>query len=201
MKKYTLFILLGALIGLSSCASLRIEKRHYSNGWYVDFGNEKKSSDTPVTTKEETAVLTTESVDTETLGTAAEVARQQVAVVPNGVPAVDEIGISSVPTEEVVVIPESAEEQNPQQVGSDNEEHGAAESPADTELIILVILAILLPPIAVYLKQKLSTWFWVTLICWLLGGTFLFGPFGYGYLGALGLLAIVIALLVVFDQL
>jgi len=41
---------------------------------------------------------------------------------------------------------------------------------ADTNTILLVILAVLLPPLAVYLHEgEINTKFWITLILWLLG--------------------------------
>jgi len=43
----------------------------------------------------------------------------------------------------------------------------------DTNTILLLILAILLPPLAVYLHQgEFNTKFWITLILWLLGWVF-----------------------------
>lgn len=48
---------------------------------------------------------------------------------------------------------------------------------ADTDTLVLVILAILLPPLAVYLhQQETNTKFWITLLLFLLGiaGAFLF---------------------------
>jgi len=67
---------------------------------------------------------------------------------------------------------------------------------SDIKLILLVILAILIPPLAVYLKnQKIDKWFWITLILCLL--TFSFFIFAFG--GLLYLLAIIFALLYLFD--
>ena len=44
---------------------------------------------------------------------------------------------------------------------------------ADTNTVLLVILAILLPPLAVYLHQgAFTTKFWITLVLWLLGWVF-----------------------------
>lgn len=41
---------------------------------------------------------------------------------------------------------------------------------ADTNTILLVILAVLLPPLAVYLHEgEINSKFWITLILWLLG--------------------------------
>jgi uncharacterized membrane protein YqaE (UPF0057 family) len=71
-------------------------------------------------------------------------------------------------------------------------------SDSEVHLVLLVILAILLPPLAVYLKHKtIDTWFWITLILTLLGYGLIFGAQGWG--GAFALAAVVIALLYVFD--
>lgn len=65
----------------------------------------------------------------------------------------------------------------------------------DTNTLILVILAILLPPLAVYLhEQETNTKFWVTLLLFLLG---LAGAFLFSWL--LIFAAVVYALLVVLD--
>lgn len=67
-------------------------------------------------------------------------------------------------------------------------------------LVLLVILAIILPPLAVLLKDGLGVHFLLNLIFWLLGfGFILIIPGGYIYLGIFGLIAIVHALLVVLD--
>ena len=62
---------------------------------------------------------------------------------------------------------------------------------SDTDTILLAILAILLPPLAIYLKERALTWkFWVSLILILpifFGGWYLW------------LAAVILALLVVFD--
>lgn len=63
---------------------------------------------------------------------------------------------------------------------------------SDVELILLVILAILLPPLAVLLKEgELNVKFWISLILSLL----------VFFLWPLWLIAVAYALLVVFDQL
>lgn len=61
----------------------------------------------------------------------------------------------------------------------------------DTNTILLAILAILLPPLAIYLKERTLSWkFWVSLI-------FIIPLFFGGWFFWLG--AVVIALLTVFD--
>jgi uncharacterized membrane protein YqaE (UPF0057 family) len=67
---------------------------------------------------------------------------------------------------------------------------------ADTNTILLVILAILLPPLAVYLHQgEINTKFWIALILWIAGWA-LWGP--VSWLGVLP--AIIYALLVVLGN-
>lgn len=67
----------------------------------------------------------------------------------------------------------------------------------DTMKILLVILAIFIPPLAVYLKDNaVSKWFWITLILALLG---IFGFWFLFYTGFFWLAAVVIAILYVLD--
>jgi len=68
----------------------------------------------------------------------------------------------------------------------------------DANLVILVILAIILPPLGVYLKDgSITGLFWLTLILCLVGGG---GIIGLGfYFGGLYGLAAILALLRVFD--
>lgn len=68
----------------------------------------------------------------------------------------------------------------------------------DANLILLVILAIILPPLGVYLKDgSITGLFWLTLILCLVGGG---GILGLGfYFGGLWGIAIILALLRVFD--
>jgi uncharacterized membrane protein YqaE (UPF0057 family) len=69
-------------------------------------------------------------------------------------------------------------------------------SDGDVKLVLLVILAIFVPPLAVYLKnEKIDQWFWITLILWLLSVLFFFGR----YFGFFWLIAVIIALLYIFD--
>ncbi len=68
----------------------------------------------------------------------------------------------------------------------------------DANLILLVILAIILPPLGVYLKDGgVTGLFWLTLIFCLVGGGGIF-RFGF-YFGGLWGLAVILALLRVFD--
>ena len=72
----------------------------------------------------------------------------------------------------------------------------AAGSSDDVKLILCIILALFIPPLAMYLWDKnTDTWFIVDLVLFLL----LFSWFFWGSLGLLGLAAVVIAILRILD--
>ena len=73
-------------------------------------------------------------------------------------------------------------------------------SDADVKLVLLVILAIFVPPLAIYLKDNkaVSNWFWITLILCLVS---LLGFYLFVYGSLLWLVAVIIALLRVFNAL
>lgn len=205
-KKYYFYVCLAVLIGLSSCNSMRIEKRHYNKGWYLDFGTDKKSESVTLTSKEE------EKADAETIPVAEQTATTPVSFSTGEnsaqqLPDVVTGGNNTVVavSEEATVSVESTEPTTPEKKNENvlpkNVPPSEQVSPAGDDQVLLIILAILIPPLAVYLVQGASTVFWITLLFWLFGGFFLFGRFGYGYIGGLGLVAIVLALLVVFGKL
>ncbi|HRE73749.1 MAG TPA: YqaE/Pmp3 family membrane protein [Flavobacteriales bacterium] len=79
------------------------------------------------------------------------------------------------------------------------EKNNDATNGADTNTILLVILALFIPPLAVFLKDgSVSTMFWITLILCIIGGGFLWGWGGYFGLGYL--IAIILAILYVLDM-
>jgi uncharacterized membrane protein YqaE (UPF0057 family) len=76
---------------------------------------------------------------------------------------------------------------------------GSASAAADPTvmLIIMVILCFIIPPLAIFIKEKATGRFWLDLILALIGSGFLwFGGYGWGLAWAA---AVVIALLVLFD--
>ncbi len=205
MKKYLLFLSIAALVGFSSCASLRIDKRHHNKGWYVDFGNNQKPQATAKHTESEEKTVPVEVAPAEqqsatpvspALSDCNNCEQNPTAVAP------EEVITIAPANDEVQSVSNSKGEQMQTPVAKHAKRNSEPSSGAsDDRLILLVILAILIPPLAVYLKEGVTSMFWITLICWIIGGTFLFGGFGYGYIGGLGLLAVVLALLVVFDVL
>ena len=71
---------------------------------------------------------------------------------------------------------------------------------SDLETLLLVILAIIAPPLAVLIETGLSKAFWIDLILALIGGSFLFGIGLPLIQGLAALSAIILALLVVFHH-
>ncbi len=69
---------------------------------------------------------------------------------------------------------------------------------SDLELILLVILAIIIPPLAVFLFEGVTTRFWIDLILAILGYGIGFGVLGFGW-WLLGLIAVIYALLIVLE--
>jgi uncharacterized membrane protein YqaE (UPF0057 family) len=70
----------------------------------------------------------------------------------------------------------------------------------DLETLLLVILAIIAPPLAVLIETGLSKAFWIDLILALVSGSFLFGIGLPLIQGLAGLSAIILALLVIFHR-
>ncbi len=198
MKKYYLFVFLAALIGLSSCNTLRIEKRHYNKGFYVDFGNDKSDRATAGHSEQEAAVAVEVAPQPEQENSD----RAIPATIITGTSVEHTAGVTSA-SDEVINEPtqtESTRTEVDQQMDATRVESDAPVSSSgdsDVALILLVILAIILPPLAVFLVEGTSKWFWVTLILCIFGGGFFFTP----YLGGLWLIAAIIALLVVLGAL
>ena len=71
---------------------------------------------------------------------------------------------------------------------------------SDLETLLLVILAIIAPPLAVLIETGFSKAFWIDLILALIGGSFLFGVGLPLIQGLAALSAIILALLVVFHH-
>lgn len=65
-------------------------------------------------------------------------------------------------------------------------------------VVLLVILAILIPPLAVFLYEGVTQRFWIDLVLAILGYGIGFGVLGLGW-GLLGLIAVIYALLIVLE--
>lgn len=76
----------------------------------------------------------------------------------------------------------------------------ANSSSIDIEILILVILAIVIPPLAVYLYDGVSNRFWLDLVLWLVGIGLLYWLLGSSIAFLGGVIAIVYALLIVLGE-
>lgn len=203
MKNYIVLFACILAFAVSSCSSLRIEKRHYNGGFYIETGSKNKTSGIKaevhsaeidnVDAKAEQVSVIAESSETAAAPTPV---TPQTAVRENvytNTAAGNEVNSSEPQTTSETNKSKEAKKQN---AVSGKEKTSAPAS--DVPLWVYVILAILIPPLAVYLKQGLTNMFWIDLILFLLGyGLFRFTPYLWGAAFA----AVVIALLVVFDVL
>ncbi len=191
--------------------NLRIEKRHYGKGFYVNVNDRRSDAHSPATTNAPDAPAPAENAT---------------AVKENNAPPEQNSPQPAVAATSSPASSSTAEENNspdnpsPADVKAVEEEDAFApvkkmkavtrqaaekvvaqhEDEALLILVLLVILAIILPPLAVLLKDGLGVHFLLNLLFWLLGfGFILIVPGGYIYLGIFGLIAIVHALLVVLE--
>lgn len=212
MKQNKHIIIFAALlIFLSSCGSLSISKKRYSRGFNIDWFSSKddvakapakKEKNKPETTKadgDENIVKNESGVDA-----AADLNTQEAeATVVNNenVPVVESKVEKKEPKKKIAggLIKKSKEVFQIQKkaiskLSHKNQSNSSSESnDSDVGLLILVILAIIIPPLAVYLYfGEINGHFWLSLLlCLLAIGLFGVIRFGFG-------LAVIHALLVVF---
>lgn len=77
------------------------------------------------------------------------------------------------------------------------EDNAASSRGADTNTILLVILALFIPWLAVLLYEGATVRFWIDLLLWVLGWGFGWYIFGGGRAGLLSLIAVIYAILIV----
>lgn len=177
-----IFVAVLITIGMFSCNVIDITKKRYSNGYYISSSSNRKveaqnnivkegkhdliaeskvekiietTSTTNVTT---TAAITQETVsDTNTADTAKAIHkkknRSSIQDKPLFAIKSSKFALGLVQMQERKLIDKEAQ-------------HNKAAS--DVDLVLLVILAILLPPLAVFLKRGLDTMFWISLLLTLL---------------------------------
>lgn len=207
MKTTTsLLVLLVAFIFSSCCTfnDVSIEKRRYGKGYYVHVRDDRAKENTVVpenqNPQEEVAAVKIREENNAPVG---EISAQPV-------PSAAASKSFSKEKHNRVLPPTSFKKGNavflektpatkstkpaPTPAHDGDDEHVVA-------MFLLIILAIILPPLAVLLVDGLGVHFLVDLIFWLLGfGFVIFIPGGgFVYLGIFGLIAIIYALFVIFD--
>lgn len=211
MKKsiqYTTLILIA--VSMFSCNVLDITKRRYNNGFYVSKSSFKKQSNSVSAVTETISKESNEQL--EIANSALLPVSLEVENTKNELSTSSPIAFASKDeskgVEEVKNAPlfktksskasiNRLQEKEAKILNKIAKKNTQGASDADVQLVLLVVLAILLPPIAVYLKRGIDTLFWITLLLFLLAvSSLIFFPLG----GLAGLVAVVLALLAVFDM-
>lgn len=227
IKKLPISILSILMIGLMfSCSTSNdvasnrgIQKRKYNKGFYVEKGPKLGGSNKQVeqVENENTIVENTEAIEEPT---------ERISSLPEVVFVEDEltddvllleedkdVKVTTEKAEEVTNLETAVTESIPlrkmfkkglkkvvQKVKSPaplDMTQGGSES--GLFLVLLVVLAIILPPLAVFIYAGVGRPFWIDLVLWLVAigvGSALFG-LGVGFL--CGLIAVIYALLIIFD--
>jgi len=185
MKKQSLLIFFAVSLFFVGCT---IEKRHYNSGYHVEWlsqnGKVKKAEPVAQPEKENEQSLAVKQEDVPTTKEA--LAETSVAVEPINAPMANEtVAETATKTEMKRDVQKRTEKKettrNQMKVEKSNTtfvekgfiaesttaEIDAPSSPDQVELIVLIILAILLPPLAVFLHSGISTKFWISILLWI----------------------------------
>ncbi len=209
-KTFRIALVALATLFLYSCKnSVELVKRHYNNGYYIAVN---KSKDRPKPQEITTPSQKPEEMTTITPVLLEEKSKQEAELkgsihYAEAVSNPEHLNRESVngidKTTESTTSKELTRTTSVRQYTDENKPSANnTATDADIMLVLLVLLAIFIPPLAVYLKDdSMDKWFWVTLLLCIFASIFWWGPLGFGYLGWLWLAAVIIALLKVFDKL
>jgi uncharacterized membrane protein YqaE (UPF0057 family) len=195
MKK-VLFLLCAAFL-MPSCQSVDIIKRKYSGGYYLNLKNDKRPSGN---NKTEVATNNTLSGIAHQQILPAQIAPATLSAVSNATTTQQKQPAHScgVITKEKESRSTTTDKSADKHVITTPKPTPPADGGTDANRVVMIILALLIPPLAIWLKEGITQRFWIDLICFLLGGGLFFTPLYYG--GALMLFAIVFAVLIVLDM-
>jgi uncharacterized membrane protein YqaE (UPF0057 family) len=189
-------------VTLFSCGSSRFTRSQYGHRDWSRGNYEAQEKTAPEQSAEKNRKSVQQPAEEVAVVTENNSRTEEVAVVtPAQKPVVSSVPVSqrNSETDVVIVNEESASETISPLAEEKTTPSSDATNGADTNTILLVILALFIPPLAVFLKDgSVSTMFWITLILCLVGGGWLWG-WGY-YFGGLYLIAIILAILYVLDM-
>lgn len=198
------FISLTTLLFLSSCATY--QKDIFAKRKYYNFPRTKHIISNP--SEELTTINTVKPVlissETNTTNSEEKITNTLSASTNQNTPAITKKEImpkaSQVPAITILEIKETPHAVSSHTRNTLNKTIESHSSSSDGMFILEIILAVLLPPLGIYIKNNnaVNKWFWITLILCLLGA------FGWGFMviglgGVLWFAAAIIALLFVFD--
>ncbi len=178
MKKSALLfsVIFFAALFLSSCAhrNITIEKRHYGNGYYVHTTGKIHHDKT---VKSETAIAIQENQAPEEKAEVVRSKKEEAAPVAVSTSASSEKKSAKTKhstAKEVIAEPvrvieknttETAATEPVRQIGKKKSTPSTA---GEVDMVLIIILCFLLPPLAVYLSEGITTNFWIDLILTLL---------------------------------
>jgi uncharacterized membrane protein YqaE (UPF0057 family) len=181
MKRIYLLTLVAIALIYSSCT---VEKRHYMSGYHVEWnhkapkigGDGNATTETAEAPKATNPAENTEATITETSVTSVSSSENNItykteATANNEMPSqVTSNSKAKVAVKTQAIIESNKKEVAPIIMNSTNTNQSVANhESSDTDLALLVILAIIIPPLAVYLKDdSFSTRFWIDLVLTLL---------------------------------
>ncbi|CAN5791693.1 hypothetical protein BH11BAC7_BH11BAC7_01960 [soil metagenome] len=175
MKKTisTLSVIFLAVLFFSSCSNgrnLSIEKRHYGKGYYVH-ANGKRVLTNDTKTADVAAINQTQVAD----AVSAEAVVAKVDVLPLNtiaVPVEKSAATSkNVVAEQVVAEPNRTIKKNTIAEQKKEIRHAGKKAKSatdDVSLVLIIVLCFLLPPLAVFFSEGITTNFWIDLILTLL---------------------------------
>jgi uncharacterized membrane protein YqaE (UPF0057 family) len=199
---------LAAILLLASCSNkFSLVKRKYNKGYYIATNKKMNTPDgvkdagkQSSLTQEVVAKVSNSSVDQTVPDNFIKTNEDQINILPVTITGNKTLKKTNAPKLQTSANPEVVVRQNTIRDVPDEDKTRSEQKATDSDvnMVLLVILAIFIPPLAVYLKHRtIDKWFWITLILSLLGwGFFMFSAFG----GLFGLAAIVIAILYVLDM-
>jgi uncharacterized membrane protein YqaE (UPF0057 family) len=180
------FLLLAA--GVLMLASCTMQQRVHQPGWYIQFNGLSKKHDKVENPTVNYAQVELPQIEDNRASVSPEVMVDEKSVIIESTRAASAVSTPEVKSTAKLPSTPSKEALKFSTMAEVNKEVSAihkqvltplykSTSGASTDQILLVILALLLPPLALYLFEGTSTLFWVTLILCLFSGGFLFAPF------------------------
>jgi len=225
MRKFTFInLIIASILILASCSTSNsvvsnrlISKRKYTKGFHINKKSDYKASKDAIAEREEVENKSYDvtSTTTTTTTTTKKLSNDVVEIPPVQFKEIETIEESSVTekmlskSNKLTVTEEKQPQSQNQNVEGDFQKtvsqkeiieslkkSNSAPS-GDVMLVILIILAIIIPPLAVFIYEGATSRFWIDLILAILGWG-AFGLFG-GVLWLAGLAAVIYALLIVLE--
>lgn len=200
----SVFMLLAILV--SSCGStLNIAKKRHSNGYYVNIGSDhhdgERKTDTRKSRKRSLTKLVEDKIDEDNLANSLKGSENVDGVNPNKASNLTSENLSA---EQLTAAEEFSKMSTLKKIKTlkNLNTDSKLDDNSDFMFILLVLLSLILPPLAVYIHgDGIGTHFWINLVMWVLGvGAFgLFAGGAYAAIGILLLVAVIHALLYVFN--